>query len=93
MVTAVAPCPNKMIVTRIAVKRLEANWEAVYSYFQSSDDCPVAKERLMQVDRDGARKNGSLVRCYLRFIENVSKLIHESVLAVEKKESTICIVY
>ena len=47
----------------------------------------------MQVDRDGTGKTGSLVRCYLRFIENVSKLFHESVLAVEKKECTITEVY
>ena len=55
--------PTRWLSLEPAVRRLEANWAAVYSYFQSIDDCPVAIQRLMKVDRDGAGEQASVVRC------------------------------
>ena len=43
----------------------------------------------MKVDQDGAGEQASAVRCYLLFIENVSKVFRESILAVEKKACTV----
>ena len=84
--------PTRWLSLEPAVKRLETNWTALYSSFQSIDDCPVAIQRLMQVDRDGGADN-FIVRCYLGFIENVSNVFHESVLVIEKKACTITEVY
>ena len=81
--------PTRWLSLEPAVRRLEANWAAVYSHFQSIDDCPVAIQRLTKVDRDGAGEQSSVMRCYLLFIENVSKVFRESILAVEKKACTV----
>ena len=74
-----------------AVKRLEKNWTAVYSYFQSIDECSVASQWLMQVDRDG--EDDSIVRCHWQFVQNVYKVFNKSALAIEKKACTNTEVY